>query len=191
MGPLDLTAPVELVAPALLGAVVSRAGVAVRLTEVEAYAGEGDAASHAARGRTPRTAAMYGPAGRWYVYFVYGMHWCANVVTGADGVASAVLLRAGAVEGGLALARERRPGRPDAQLARGPAALAAVLGLTGAATGEPVALTPGAAVAVTAGPRTGVREAAAIRWRFWTPGEPSVSPYRPAAPRRRAGGSTP
>jgi DNA-3-methyladenine glycosylase len=124
----------------LLGAQVSHAGVTVTLVEVEAYAGEQDPASHAARGPTPRNAPMFGPPGRWYVYFVYGMHWCANVTTGPPGSPSAVLLRGGRVTAGLTTARSRRPGRPDALLARGPAALAAVLALTGADTGSTVAL---------------------------------------------------
>ena len=82
--------------------------VTIELTEVEAYAGERDPASHAGRGRTPRNAIMYGPAGRLYVYFSYGMHWCANLVVGPEGAASAVLLRAGRVVEGADLARVRR-----------------------------------------------------------------------------------
>ena len=92
------------VAPGLLGAtLVSTVGgalVAVRLTEVEAYMGEHDPGSHAFRGRTPRTAVMFGPAGYLYVYFTYGMHWCANIVCGRMGSASAVLVRAGEVVAG-------------------------------------------------------------------------------------------
>ena len=103
------------VARDLLGRVMvarSAAGtVAVRLTEVEAYAGVDDPASHAFRGRTPRTAVMFGPGGHLYTYFVYGMHWCANIVTGRDGDASAVLLRAGVVVDGIEVARVRRPPR--------------------------------------------------------------------------------
>ena len=116
---MDLTAPVEQVAPTLLGAVLVHGDVAVRLTEVEAYAGPADPGSHAFRGRTPRTEVMFGPAGRAYVYFTYGMHWCMNVVTGPDGTASAVLLRAGEVVEGVELARERRNGARDRELARG------------------------------------------------------------------------
>lgn len=178
------------VAPALLGrVVVSHAPdgpIAVRLTEVEAYAGPLDPASHAYR-RTARSEIMYGPAGFLYVYFVYGMHWCANVVTGADGTASAVLLRAGEVIAGLPEARRRRPtARRDVDLARGPAGLATVLGVTGADTGidlldddGPLELRAGTpAVAVAQGPRVGVSAAADEPWRFVEVGNPTVSAYR-------------
>jgi DNA-3-methyladenine glycosylase len=127
------------------------------------------------------------------VYFVYGMHWCANVTTGPPGSPSAVLLRGGRVTAGLTTARSRRPGRPDALLARGPAALAAVLALTGADTGSTVALrsAPGTEPRAVPGqgPRVGVRGGADTPWRFWIPGEPGVSSYRRASSRPRAGGS--
>ena len=192
MGVGDLSRPAEQVAPDLLGCRLVRAGVTVRLTEVEAYAGESDPASHAFRGRTPRTEVMFGPAGTFYVYFVYGMHWCANLVTGPDGTASAVLLRAGAVEDGADLARSRSPGRRDAQLARGPAALARVLGLRREQSGEPAVLLPRTeAPPITAGPRVGVRAGADTPWRFHVTGDLSVSAFRAAAPRRRRAGSPP
>jgi DNA-3-methyladenine glycosylase len=191
---IDLEGPVDDVAPALLGCLVEAHGVTVRLTEVEAYSGEGlDPASHAHRGRTPRSDIMFGPAGRLYVYFTYGMHWCANVVTGPEGRASAVLLRAGEVTVGHETARARRPGATDRDLCRGPARLAKALGLDGDALGldlldpaSPVRLLPGTQEGVVlAGPRVGVASGAAIPWRFWIAGEPTVSPYRAAVRRVR------
>lgn len=188
------------VAPDLLGSIVVCDGedgqVAVRLTEVEAYAGEGeDPGSHAHRGRRPRNAVMFGPPGHLYVYFTYGMHWCANLVCRPDGVASAVLLRAGEIIEGNELAWARRStARHDVDLARGPARLAQALGLTGAASGldvcdgGPVAVFGGGrgGSRVRRGPRTGVGgDGAARPWRFWLDGEPTVSPYRPWAPKRR------
>ena len=192
----DLEGPVLDVAPRLLGTLLQGDGVTIRLTEVEAYAGQGeDPGSHAHRGPTPRSQIMFGPAGRLYVYFSYGMHWCANVVTGRDGEASAVLLRAGEVVDGLALARGRRPGAPDRDLCRGPARLAKALDLTGDALGVDL-LDPASSVrllpgdhdpsAVRSGPRVGVAGAGAdLPWRFWLHGERSVSPYRRAVVRVR------
>jgi DNA-3-methyladenine glycosylase len=191
--------PVE-VAPILLGAhlttIVGGESVTVRLTEVEAYAGTGgDPASHAHRGRTRRNAVMFGPPGYAYVYFTYGMHWCINVVTGVDGVASAVLLRAGEVVDGVPAARERRGGVADRDLARGPARLCSALGIDRAAYGAyllgdgPLTLRPPAEpvdpARIAAGPRVGVTGAHDLPWRFWIEGEPTVSAYRRHAPRRR------
>jgi DNA-3-methyladenine glycosylase len=202
------------VAPDLLGRVVHHETpegvVAVRLTEVEAYAGEDDPGSHARRGRTPRNAVMFGPPGHVYVYFSYGMHWCMNLVCGPDGRAAAVLLRAGEVVAGEDLARARRalrPGRaaraPAApgslvrrDLARGPARLTRALGVDRARDGAD-ACAPAAGLTVLAGtpadrgsigcgPRTGVSgDGAHHPWRFHVQGEATVSPYRPASPRRR------
>ncbi len=168
----------------------------VRLTEVEAYAGEADPGSHAFRGRTPRTEVMFGPAGHAYVYFTYGMHWCTNVVTGPDGAASAVLLRAGEVVDGLDAALVRRPDVRPRDLCRGPARLCKALGITGADTGadlldpaSPVRLAAGEPVdpgRVRTGPRVGVAGAGApTPWRFWLADEPTVSPYRAAVRRTR------
>jgi DNA-3-methyladenine glycosylase len=191
---LNLEGPVDEVAPALLGCLLVGHGVTLRLTEVEAYSGHGqDPASHAHRGRTPRTEIMFGPAGRLYVYFTYGMHWCANVVTGSDGEASAVLLRAGRVIDGLEVARSRRPGASDRDLCRGPARLARALDLDADALGldllsdsSPVRLLPGTHEGeVLVGPRVGVSQGAATPWRFWIAGEPTVSPYRAAVRRVR------
>ncbi|MER6583177.1 DNA-3-methyladenine glycosylase, partial [Nonomuraea sp. NPDC001023] len=124
-------------APDLLGRVLVHGPVAVRLTEVEAYGGPGeDPAAHTYRGRTPRNAVMFGPPGHLYVYFTYGMHFCANLVCLPEGHGSAVLVRAGEIVAGLDDARARRTpaaGRrarlPDRDLARGPARLAVALGL--------------------------------------------------------------
>jgi DNA-3-methyladenine glycosylase len=170
--------------------------VSVRLVEVEAYRGADDPASHSFRGRTPRNAVMFGPPGYLYVYFVYGMHFCANVTCLADGDAGAVLLRAGEVVSDPGVAFARRPtARRAADLARGPARLAAVLGLDRADNGldltDPtsrVRLHAGAPVApesVRMGPRVGVAAAHDTPWRFWLADSAAVSPYRPGrgAPR--------
>jgi DNA-3-methyladenine glycosylase len=189
---------VLVVARDLLGCRVTRAGVTVRLTEVEAYAGGTDPGSHAFRGRSPRTEVMFGPAGRLYVYFTYGMHHCANIVTGAPGSASAVLLRAGEVVAGHELAAVRRPGVRDRDQARGPANLATTLGLTRAHGGLSLGGTraggrveqpsvPVDEATVRTGPRVGVSGAGGdgtvYPWRFWLDGEPTVSAYRAARPR--------
>ena len=170
------------VAPQLLGGVLRHGGVAVRLTEVEAYAGATDPGSHAYRGRTPRNAVMFGPPGHLYCYFVYGMHVCANLVTGPEGEAGAVLLRAGEVVEGLDRARGRRPGASDRDLARGPARLCVALGLglddDGVAAELELPARP--VPAVSSGPRVGLRLAADRPWRFWITGDATVSPYRAA-----------
>ena len=188
------------VAPRLLGSrLVSDSPdgrVAVVVTEVEAYAGVGeDPGSHAFRGMTARNRTMFGGPGLLYVYFTYGMHWCANVVTGPAGEASAVLLRAGRIVEGQELALERRASAKQARdLARGPARLAVALGLTGEADGvdlldsaSPVRLEVARQPwhAHIVGPRTGVSGAGAdTPWRF-AADDPTVSPYRAAAPRMR------
>ncbi|WP_328316746.1 DNA-3-methyladenine glycosylase [Streptomyces sp. NBC_00388] len=190
------------VAPDLLGRVLVRrtpeGPMELRLTEVEAYAGEADPGSHAYRGRTARNDVMFGPPGHVYVYFTYGMWHCMNLVCGPEGSASGVLLRGGEVTEGAALARSRRPAaRNDRELARGPARLATGLdvdrSLNGAdvcAPGEsPVTLlagTPPQPGQVRSGPRTGVGgEGAHQPWRFWIDGDPTVSPYRAHVPRKR------
>ncbi len=196
-----LERPGLVVAPRLLGALLTHSSpegsVTVRLTEVEAYDGGDDPGSHAFRGRTPRNAVMFGPHGVLYVYFSYGMHWCANVVCGPEGRASAVLLRAGEVVAGLDLARARRPSaRSDRDLARGPARLTSALGIDGSHDGASLAgpslqLRPRGRshprTSISAGPRVGVSGAGgdgtAFPWRFWLTGDPSVSAYRPGATR--------
>lgn len=181
----------------LLGWTVSANGVSVRLTEVEAYSGAGDdSASHAHRGRTTRNEVLFGPAGRVYLYYVFGMHWCMNIVCGREGEAAGVLLRAGQVTGGTELARRRRGQVPDRDLARGPARLVTALGIDRRALGTsavdgsgPVRLTPPSLPIdpsmIAHGPRVGVPSAAQLPWRFWLLDEPSVTTYRPHSPRRR------
>jgi DNA-3-methyladenine glycosylase len=239
------------VAPDLLGCVLEHETadglVAVRLTEVEAYAGASDPASHAYRGKTRRNAVMFGPPGHAYVYFTYGMYFCVNLVclgekgpAGQEG-ASAVLLRAGAIVAGEDLARSRRtrgrapsPASPGGtspggtspggtspggtspsrtspsrtspsrtstvasrDLARGPARLCLALGIDRALDGAdacvpsaPLRIGTGAepaprSVKIATGPRVGVSSAAETPWRFWLEGDPTVSAYRAAVPRRR------
>ena len=180
-------------APSLLGCwlVTDRpeGRVALRLTEVEAYSGEGlDPASHAHRGPTPRAEIMFGPPGRLYVYFSYGVHWCANVVVGPPGRGAAVLLRAGEVVVGEELAALRRPAaRVARDLARGPARLTQALAIgpddKGADLLDPagsVRLHRGPAPAVvSAGPRVGISLATDLPWRFWDADAASVSVFRP------------
>ena len=174
-------------ARALLGRTFTAYGVTVRLTEVEAYAGPLDPASHAFT-RTPRSEIMYGEPWRLYVYRSYGIHFCANVVTGPAGEPSAVLLRAGSVVDGLDLARSRRGSAPDVRLARGPGNLASALGLTLADNGVDVLPLLGPEdppAEIASGPRVGVSKAADVPWRFWVTGDPTVSRYVPAKVRLR------
>ncbi|MBH0084375.1 DNA-3-methyladenine glycosylase [Salinibacterium sp. SWN167] len=191
-----LSRPATEVAPLLLGAVVRVGEVAVRLTEVEAYLGEVDPGSHAFRGPGKRNAVMYGPPGHLYTYFTYGMHTCANVVCMPEGVASGILLRAGEVIEGMDVAAERRAtSKKPADLARGPARLAVALGIrlddagTNLESGRVRLELPQSQSPFSVGPRTGVAGAGGTDeypWRFWIPGEPSVSPYRPAVKRKRS-----
>ena len=190
--PVLLAGPVLETAPRLLGAVLRHGDVAVRITEVEAYDGPNDPGSHAYRGQTRRNAVMFGPPGRLYCYFTYGMHVCCNVVCGPEGLPSAVLLRAGEVVDGIELARERRPGSSDRDLARGPARLCRALDIQLSDDGADlvdgaITLTLGdAGQDVSTGPRVGLRAAPERPWRYWITGERSVSTYRPAAPLKRA-----
>lgn len=201
-GPLavDLSGPVDIVAPSLLGSILRHGDVAVRITEVEAYDGASDPASHACRGPTPRNLVMFGPPGHLYLYFTYGMHWAANVVCGPDGHAAGALLRAGEVIEGVEVARARRGSAVDRDLARGPGRLCSALGLTGAHRGaylfggaeptlEPAEAPP---ALVSCGPRVGVSVEADRPWRFWVAGDRHVSDYR-RSPRAvpAPGGTTP
>ncbi|MDD7940620.1 DNA-3-methyladenine glycosylase [Actinomycetospora lutea] len=164
--------------------------VRVRLVEVEAYRGDDDPGSHCYRGKTPRNEVMWGPAGHLYVYFVYGMHFCANIVCRQDGVAGAVLVRAGEVLSDVGAAHARRPtarGR-DAELAKGPARLCALLGLEREHNGvdvlapsSPVRLYAGTPVQdadIRTGPRVGVAAGQERPWRFWAAGSRAVTPYK-------------
>jgi DNA-3-methyladenine glycosylase len=135
---------------------------------------------------------MFGPAGRLYAYRSHGIHVCANVVCGEDGVAAAVLLRAAQVDEGTTLAETRRgPSVVAAGLARGPGNLCSALGITLGDNGidlfddaSPVRLTLGPPIEGSSGPRVGVSTAADRPWRFWVSGRPEVSAYRrsPRAP---------
>ena len=209
--------PAPEVAPALLGCVLEHETpegvVAVELTEVEAYAGQLDPASHAYRGMTARNAVMFGPPGYAYVYFTYGMHFCVNVVCLPAGTANAVLLRAGRVIAGEDLARRRRTSRgpapqeqaplrvlPARELARGPARLCQALAIDRAQNGldfcdpaSPLRLRGGEdsvpadeELRISAGPRVGVSTGAATKWRFWLANDPTVSVYRPYKARSRS-----
>lgn len=209
---LDLTRPATEVAPLVLGAVLTcgegAEAVSVRLTEVEAYRGAADPGSHAYRGRSARTATMFGPPGHLYVYRHLGLHHCMNLVCSPDGEASAVLLRSGEVVAGTETARRRRQAagvcRTDVDLARGPARLTVALDLTRADDGVAVGLrepAPGrqllltgagqvGAERISTGPRVGVSGPGGqerFPWRFWLTGDAHVSAYRPgqAAGRRR------
>lgn len=164
-------------APSLLGATLRVGDRAGRIVETEAYEGADDPASHAASGRTSRNAAMFGPAGHLYVYRIYGMHWCANVVCGQDGTAGAVLIRAvEPLEGVAQMWADRPKARVETDLASGPGKLCAALGINGEHDGTDllsgsgvVQLIDGPAVPpsdIASGPRVGISKAADRPWRF-------------------------
>ena len=181
--------PAETVARELLGALlvseVDGERVACEIVETEAYIGPHDEASHAAErfGRTPRNDAMFGAPGIAYVYLIYGMHWCLNVVTGDEGFGAAVLIRAARTVDGIEAVRVRRPDRPDRELMRGPGNLARALGVDGALNHHPMDRPPlwiaaGRAVPdaeVAVGPRIGITRSADWPLRFWLRGDPHVS----------------
>jgi len=175
---MNLESPVDAVARALLGMLLVRDGVSLRITEVEAYGGSGDSASHARHGRTARNEPMWGPSGRAYLYFCYGVHWMLNVVTGPEGEASAVLIRGAEVVSGLdtVLAR-RHAARATPQLCAGPGKVAQALGLDRVFGGHDLLaaggleLRPGPPPSrILAGPRLGIAfataEDQARPWRF-------------------------
>ena len=183
-----------MVAPLLLNKLLAHGEAVGRIVEVEAYAGSEDPASHAYRGETPRTAVMFGPAGHLYVYFTYGMHWCANVVCGDAGTASAVLIRAVAPVEGLDLMRSRRlAARRDRDLTNGPAKVCQALGIDGdhngadLVTGDvgvhlldddtPPPADPGVST------RIGISVGTEHEWRWSVPDDPYVSSARGSRPR--------
>jgi len=190
-----LSRPALEVAPDLLGGILTVGDVALRITEVEAYLGEADPGSHAFRGRGNRNAVMYGPPGHLYTYFTYGMHVCANVVCSPEGVASGILLRAGEIVEGVDIARSRRhSSKADLDLARGPARLCVAMGITLVDGGTDLdsgrirLSLPGEPSPFATGPRTGVSGlggSTQYPWRFWIPGDPTVSPYKAHVPKKR------
>ena len=174
------------VAPELLYKVLVTARGAGRIVEVEAYDGANDPGSHAYRGPTPRTQLMFGVAGHLYVYFTYGMHWCANVVCRRPGAAAAVLVRAVSPMRGIDEMRAARPtARRDRDLCNGPAKLCAALGIDGSANGvdvtrasSPVRIVDDGATAPTGivcATRVGLTHGADLPWRWYVDSDPGVS----------------
>jgi DNA-3-methyladenine glycosylase len=174
------------VAPELIGCTLVRSTALGRIggviVEVEAYRGPDDPASHAYRGETPRTRSMFGGPGRAYVYFIYGMHHCVNIVTGPAGTGQAVLLRALEPTVGLDHWRALRREGPLVRAGAGPGLCARALGLTRADDGLDL-LGPGLVIRprrgpsppIASGPRVGLSVARELPWRFWWKGHPSVS----------------
>ncbi|WP_113717433.1 DNA-3-methyladenine glycosylase [Arthrobacter dokdonensis] len=204
-----LQRPATEVAPYLLGALVRHetpeGPVVVRLTEVEAYLGpanspDPDPGAHSYRGQTNRNAVMFGPPGHLYVYFTYGMHYCANLVCRPVGTSSGCLMRAGEIVEGLELARSRRPtAKRDYELAQGPARLTKAMGISAVHNGLPalggevtVTLPAEPSTRVMTGPRVGISGPGGTvdyPWRFWIDGDPTVSRFKPGVvrtPRRSA-----
>jgi DNA-3-methyladenine glycosylase len=178
------------VGPRLLNKLLVRGDRVGRIVEVEAYRGAEDPASHSYSGPTKRNAVMFGPPGHLYVYFTYGMHWCANTVCGPPGTPYAILLRALAPVAGLEAMRAARPaGTVDRQLTSGPAKLCQAFGITSAENGADLVTGDRGLTLVddgTAPPphpgvsaRIGITKAAERPWRWFVPGDPNVSRGRP------------
>ena len=178
------------VAPELLNKVLVRGRLRARIVEVEAYVGGGvDPGSHAHRGMTARNKTMFGPPGRLYVYFTYGMHWCANAVCSPDGVASAVLLRAAAPLAGVDEMRDRRvKARTPRDLCSGPAKLCQAFGIEGRDDGADLlradpsgisivddGVAPPAAPGVSQRIGLSVGAGDELPWRWFVAGEPNLS----------------
>lgn len=186
----------------LLGATLTARGASATIVEVEAYGGvpDGpwpDASAHSYRGLKARNAVMFGPPGRLYTYLSHGIHVCANVSCGPDGIAAAVLLRAAALESGTGAAQSRRGAAvPTVALARGPGNLCSALGIMMADNGidlfdpdSPLTLTLNEGHGAVSGPRVGVSQAADRPWRLWLAGRPEISAYR-RSPRAPAPGAS-
>ena len=182
------------VAPLLLNKLLAHGDTVGRIVEVEAYAGFEDPASHAYRGETPRTEVMFGPPGHLYVYFTYGMHWCANVVCGEHGTATAVLIRAVAPVEGVETMRSRRlAARRDRDLTNGPAKVCQALDLDGVHNGADLVTgdlgvrllddgtPPPAAPGVST--RIGISVGTEHEWRWYVADDPYVSSARGVRPR--------
>ena len=184
----DLSLPSQVLAPQLVGALLSDGEIVLRLTEVEAYAGADDPAAHAWRGPRPHTRDLFAPAGTLYCYRSHGLHTCGNIVCGEPGGGSAILFRAGRVVAGITAVRARRGPVPERRLASGPGNLGSALGWSLADSGRVfgaggLKLEPGRPRGeVLAGPRTGVSVAWTRPWRFWDADDDTVSAYR-ASPR--------
>ncbi len=172
--------------PQLLNKLLIHGGCAGRIVEVEAYAGGEDPGSHAFRGRTARNASMFGPPGHLYVYFTYGMHWCANVVCGEQGEATAVLIRALAPVEGLEVMKGRRDrARRESDLCSGPAKLCQAMGIDGALDGADLVsgsdglriVDDGVAPPAVPGrsTRIGLSAGAEHPWRWYVVGDANVS----------------
>ncbi len=155
----------------LLGKVIRHGAAAARIVETEAYLGTNDAAAHTARGQTPRTRVIFGPPGRAYVYLIYGMHYCLNVVAESDGVAGCVLIRAAEPIAGVV------------HLSNGPAKLTRALGITlehygvDLTRGPLTIHTPASdeKIVIATSPRIGITKSAELPLRFFIPGNRFVS----------------
>ncbi len=182
-----LALPAPRAARALIGARLVVGGAGGIIVETEAYE-RGDPASHSFRGPTPRNAAMFGSVGRAYVYRIYGLHWCLNIVCDAGSPGSAVLIRALEPDRGVQIIAERRGRGGATDLCSGPGRLCQALGVTGALNGRPIDDPPFSLLLsepepVLTGPRIGIRHGADTPWRFGRPGSLFLSRPFPVTPR--------